>query len=200
MFLTDKPWLTTGVIGVQRSNAELLQAQAWSGLKLLFCVLTMLFFILVVAYYGRMDIADWQPLNEPLLLWINTGILVLSSIAMAKAQQAIQQENIVHIKTAFFWAGILTMAFLAGQLLVWQHYNDQGYYLASNPANTFFYMVTAIHGVHLFVGLGVWASANLKFIRGISATQLYLSINLCATYWHFLLFIWFVLFGLLLST
>ena len=160
----------------------------------------MLFFILVIAYIARMDLADWKRLNEPWLLWFNTGLLFLSSVAMSKAQQAIQQDNIRLMKTSFICAGLLTLAFLAGQLMVWQHYNAMGFFLAANPANTFFYMVTAIHGLHLVVGLLVWSNTTLKLMRGVTGPQLCLSIDLCATYWHFLLLIWFVLFGLLILT
>ena len=202
MFLTDKPWLTTGVIEApdNRSDKEVLRDQAWSGFKLLLCVLSMLFFILVTAYFARMDIADWKRLNEPWLLWFNTGLLFLSSVAMSKAQQAIHQGNTRLMKTSFIGAGLLTIAFLAGQLVVWKQYNSMGYFLATNPANTFFYMVTAIHGLHLLVGLLVWSNATHKLIRGVAGPQLCLSIELCAAYWHFLLLIWFVLFGLLLFT
>lgn len=202
MFLTDKPWLTTGVIETpdNRSGAEVLRDQAWSGFRLLLCVLTMLFFILVTAYFARMDIADWKRLNEPWLLWFNTGLLFLSSVAMSKAQQAIRQDNVRLMKTGFICAGLLTFAFLSGQLVVWQQYRSMGNFLATNPANTFFYMVTAIHGLHLLVGLLVWSNATVKLLRGRTGEQLCLSIDLCATYWHFLLLIWFVLFGLLVLT
>jgi len=39
-----------------------------------------------------------------------------------------------------------------------------------------------------------------KAWRGVAAGEVRLSVDLCATYWHFLLFIWLVLFGLLLLT
>ena len=202
MFLTDKPWLTTGVIGAKdsRSSTEVLRDQAWSGFKLLLCVLTMLFVILVTAYFGHMDIADWQRLSEPWLLWFNTGLLFLSSIAMSKAQEAIKQDDLRRMKICFITAGLLTFAFLLGQLIVWQHYHALGYFLATNPANTFFYMITAIHGFHLLVGLLVWSHASRQLMRGVSGPQLCLRIDICAAYWHFLLLIWLGLFALLIFT
>ena len=119
---------------------------------------------------------------------------------MAKAHQAIEQDNIRGMKNSFICAGLLTLAFLAGQLLVWEHYNAMGYFLASNPANTFFYLVTATHGLHLLIGLLVWSKISLKLMQGVTNAQLCLNIDLCAAYWHFLLLVWFVLFGLLILT
>jgi cytochrome c oxidase subunit 3 len=202
MFLTDKPWLTTGVIEApdKRSGTDVLRDQAWSGFRLLLCVLTMLFFILVIAYIARMDIADWKRLNEPWLLWFNTGLLFLSSIAMSKAQAAIKQGNHGLMKTHFIRAGLLTVAFLLGQLIVWQQYNAMGYFLATNPANTFFYMVTAIHGFHLLVGLLVWSNASRELMRGVAGPSMCLRVDICAAYWHFLLLIWLGLFALLVFT
>lgn len=202
MFLTDKPWLNAGVIETidNRNETEVLRDQAWVGFKLLLCVLTMLFFILVVAYLARMDIADWKRINEFWILWFNTALLFLSGIAMSRVQEAIEQNNLALVKTAFIKAGLLAFAFLFGQAIVWQHYYSMGYFLASNPANTFFYMVTAFHGLHLLVGLLVWWHTSHQLMRGVIESRLYLKVSICATYWHFLLLVWLGLFALLLFT
>jgi cytochrome c oxidase subunit 3 len=88
--------------------------------------------------------------------------------------------------------GLLGIAFLFGQVLLWRHYDAAGYYLSANPANAFFYLLTAIHGLHLIGGLAAW-------LRVLARPRLS-SIRLCALYWHSLLLIWVLLAGLLLST
>jgi len=113
---------------------------------------------------------------------------------------AARREDAGGVRTGLIAAGVLTCAFLAGQLAVWQQLNDAGYFLATNPANAFFYLLTAVHGVHLVGGLVAWARTAAKVWRGIEVAKVRLSVELCAIYWHFLLGVWLVLFALLLST
>ncbi len=97
-------------------------------------------------------------------------------------------------------AGVLAFGFLVGQLLAWQHLIASGYFAAANPANAFFYLLTALHALHLSGGLVAWARTSAKLRRGFEAAEVRLSVELCTIYWHFLLMIWLVVFGLLLFT
>jgi cytochrome c oxidase subunit III len=82
--------------------------------------------------------------------------------------------------------------------LVWQQLNAAGYFLATNPANAFFYLFTGLHGLHLLGGLvALGMTANKVWRGGFEAKEVRLSVQLCAVYWHFLLALWFVLFTLL---
>ena len=84
--------------------------------------------------------------------------------------------------------------------MAWQQLNAAGYYLDSNIANAFFYLLTAVHGLHMLGGMWVWARSTMKVWTGADADSVRLSIELCTVYWHFLLLVWIVLFGMLLST
>ncbi|MFX5494500.1 cytochrome c oxidase subunit 3, partial [Acinetobacter baumannii] len=77
-----------------------------------------------------------------------------------------------------------------GQLLAWRQLSAAGYWLAANPANTFFYLLTALHGLHVAGGLAALGRVTVRAWRGSDAGRLALSVELCATYWHFLLVIW----------
>jgi cytochrome c oxidase subunit 3 len=90
--------------------------------------------------------------------------------------------------------------FLAGQLVAWQQLYASGYYVAGNPAAAFFYLLTAVHGLHMLGGMWVWARSTIRVWTGAEADSVRLSIELCTVYWHFLLLVWIVLFGMLLST
>lgn len=170
------------------------------GLTAFLAVATSLFALFVSAYTLRMQMVDWRPLPEPDLLWINTGFLVLASVAYQWTRgQAIKGHDPA-VKAGLLTSGILSMLFLGGQFVAWQQLNGAGYYLSSNPANAFFYLLTAVHGIHLLGGLFVWARSTLKVWGGGEADTVRLSIELCTVYWHFLLLVWVVLFGLLLST
>ena len=104
------------------------------------------------------------------------------------------------VRTGLIAGGLFTFCFLAGQLWVWQQLNDSGYFVAANPANAFFYLLTALHGLHLLGGLWVWAKTTAKAGRGGAVEEVRLSVELCTVYWHYLLLVWLALFTLLLST
>jgi cytochrome c oxidase subunit 3 len=87
-----------------------------------------------------------------------------------------------------------------GQLVAWQQLNATGYFMAGNPANSFFYLLTALHGLHLLGGMWVWGRTTMRLFAGADARSVRLSVELCAVYWHYLLFVWVGLFALLLST
>jgi cytochrome c oxidase subunit 3 len=147
-----------------------------------------------------MSVPDWRALPEPLVLWLNTALLILSSIALQWARVSAGRGRLDGVKSGLLLGGGFAFAFLVGQLTAWRQLVDLGYFAATNPANAFFYLVTALHAVHLLGGLVAWARTSAKLRRGVALDSLRLSVELCATYWHFLLVIWLVLFGLLSFT
>jgi len=150
---------------------------------------------------------DWLPLTEPLAplanpwqLWLNSAFLVFSCIALQWSRMAARQVRLDATVIGFVVAGVFAIAFLAGQLWVWQQFVAWGYFVASNPANSFFYLLTGLHGLHLLGGLIAWGMIVAKFLHRVPLPQLRASVELCAIYWHYLLGLWFVLFALLTST
>ena len=100
-----------------------------------------------------------------------------------------------------FAGGVFALAFLAGQLLAWRQLQAAGYYAAGNPANAFFFVLTALHGLHLIGGLAVWGRTMSRLPRqGAARSSTRLTVELCAVYWHYLLIVWLILFALLLNT
>lgn len=181
-------------------GAVLSRPAAKTALAVFLAVATSVFALFISAYAMRMHFGDWSPLQEPRLLTWNTGLLVVASGAMQWTVAAARRGEIDGMRHGLIAAGALTFAFIAGQLLVWKQLNDTGMFLTSNPANAFFYLLTAVHGVHLLGGLVAWARTATKVWLGIEVGKVRLSVELCAIYWHFLLVVWLVLFALLLST
>jgi cytochrome c oxidase subunit 3 len=144
--------------------------------------------------------ADWTTLAVPKELWLNTGMLALSSVAMQWTRVAARRGRIDGVRIGLIAVGGFSFGFLAGQLWVWQQLTASGYFVAANPANAFFYLLTALHGLHLLGGLWVWAKTTAKVARGVEVGAIRLSVELCTVYWHYLLLVWLVLFALLLST
>ncbi len=171
------------------------------GLNFFLAVVTVLFFLSGAAYRMRMQLPDWQPLTEPQLLWLNTGVLILASVALQWARMSARKGQMDGLRTGMLIGGVLTIAFLIGQYAAWQQLGAAGYYAVSNPANAFFYMITGLHGVHMLGGLVAWARVVPKLFQpDVELAELRTRVELCTTYWHYLLLVWVVLFGLLLAT
>ena len=170
------------------------------GLGVFLGVATSLFALAISAYFMRRLGEDWSALTVPKVLWLNTVLLVLSSIGMERTRAAAQWGQLDGVRTGLMAAGAFSFLFLGGQLWAWQQLNASGYFAASNPANAFFYLLTALHGLHLLGGLWVWGRTTAKVWRGAEVGAVRLSVELCTVYWHYLLLIWLALFALLLST
>jgi len=144
-----------------------------------------------------MAVSDWQPLPLPRLLWLNTGVLVLSSVALHCTSVAARRGQIDTVRLGLATAGLTTLAFLVGQLMAWRQLTADGYFLASNPANSFFYLITGMHGLHVLGGLVALGRTTTSAWAGTRPERLRLGVELCAMYWHFLLFVWLAIFALL---
>ena len=195
--LAAKPWLETGPAGDVPDTGASPLPTAKIGLGVFLAVAGSLLALLVSAHSMRMDMEDWRPLPRPGLLWINTGVLVLSSVALHRARNAAGRGELEGVRSWLLVGGLAAVTFLFGQILVWKQLADAGYLLATNPADAFFYLITAVHGLHVAGGLAALARTGAKLRRGADADELRLSVELCATYWHFLLAAWIVLFGVL---
>ncbi len=170
------------------------------GLGVFLAVATSLFALLISAYHMRMMGTDWVRLPLPRVLWANTVVLVLASVAMQWTLVAASRSEPERVKRGMIAAGALTFGFLVGQAWAWQQMDAAGYFLAANPAYSFFFLLTAVHGLHLLGGLWVQVRATARVLRGAEAEAIRLSIQLCTVYWHYLLGVWVVLFAVLLHT
>ena len=195
--LAAKPWLEEGVTADLRENSTSSLPPAKIGLGVFLAVVGSLFALFISAYSMRMNMVDWRALPMPRLLWFNTAALALSSVALQWALMAARRNDMDGVIVGLCAGGASAVTFLIGQLLAWRELSVAGYFLASNPANSFFYLITAVHGLHLMGGLVALGRTTAKVWRGVEMVQVRLSVELCAIYWHFLLLVWLVLLGLL---
>lgn len=193
--ITAKPWLEADSIA--QAGAATIPA-AKIGLGVFLAVVGALFALLFSTYSMRMEMGGWRAAPAPKLLWFNTAVLILSSSMLQWGSVATRGRNMERARAGLLASGGLALVFLAGQLLAWRQLDAAGYYLTANPAAAFFFLITGMHGLHLLGGLGALGGTIDKTRRHVPVRELRLSVELCAMYWHFLLLVWLVFFGLLL--
>ena len=168
------------------------------GLRILITCMSVFLLLFVIAYSDRMVVSDWRPLQDPWILWLNSALLIFSSLAMQKSLVSVRQDQRESMKNYLYLAGGFSFGFVLGQVWVWNILIDSGYFAAANPANAFFYLLTGLHGAHLLGGLVAWGRLIVKEGNGVETVKMVESVELCTIYWHFLLVVWVVFFGLLL--
>ncbi len=102
---------------------------------------------------------------------------------------------------ALWSGGGLTVLFLLGQVMAWRQLQAAGLYATANASYAFFYLLTGVHAAHLAGGgLYVWLRTGRRLLGGAAPAEVRLSVQMASLYWHYLLLVWLVMFGLLLST
>tara|TARA_B110000196_G_scaffold143079_1_gene123754 strand:- start:243 stop:872 length:630 start_codon:yes stop_codon:yes gene_type:complete len=197
--LNTQPWVSDAEADAV-SGMSLNTNPQTIGLTTFLAVATSMFALFVSAYTLRMTMPDWSPLDEPVVLWINTGFLILASVSYQWTTSVALKSHAQKIKLGLITSGIFSIFFLIGQFTAWQQLIEKGMYASSNPSIAFFYVLTAMHGLHLIGGLYVWARSVIKVSRNADAESIRLSVELCTVYWHFLLLVWALLFSLMIST
>lgn len=198
--LTEKPWVTPeGKVADLRDRGLSSLSAKKLALRVFLAVVTVLFMLLIIAYGDRMAYEDWRPTPQLGLLWNNTFVLVLSSIAMQWAQYCVRRGQIDGLRVGLLAGGAFTIVFLVGQVVAWRQLGMMNYFDITNPAIAFFYLITGLHGLHLLGGLVAWSRTVIKVWGDFDAAQVRQSVELCTVYWHFMLLVWLILFGLLFS-
>jgi cytochrome c oxidase subunit 3 len=195
--LTTKPWEATAELPLLQQHSN--QQNKRAALKVFLGVVTVLFILLIVAYAGRMAYEDWRPAPQIRLMWANTLVLFLASLGLELAQYAVRLGQQKLLMRSLLAAGLCTLLFLLGQAQAWRELGALVFFQVTNPAIAFFYLITGLHGLHLLGGLVVWSQTLIRLRRGYGLKKVQHSVELCALYWHFLLLVWIVLFGLLFT-
>jgi len=155
----------------------------WLGL----CAVVMLFAAFASAYVVRRGASnDWRPLQIPPVLWLNTAVLLASSVTIEQARRRVGPRQLQWLAATALLGGV----FLAGQYAAWLALRAAGVYVASNPSSSFFYLLTGAHGLHLAGGVAAlwYASARAWLDRGWTKRKA--AVEATALYWHFMDGLW----------
>ena len=175
------------------------RAQAAStGLWVFIGVCSALFGLFFAAYVMRLSGVEGYPLLMPWQFWLSTAMLVAGSLALERAAGLAKRGG--NWRGPWTAGGALALAFVLTQLWAWSALGAAQVLPQGNPAASFLYLLTGMHGLHVLGGLIAWglvarhlANSN----QADQAPQALWRIGLCARFWHFLLALWLLLFATL---
>jgi cytochrome c oxidase subunit III len=194
----------------RHASATLSAAQtSETGIWVIIAAIFMCFSALVSAMIVREGAApDWRHFHLPWILYLNTLILLASSVTLEFSRRRIAHncgssavsgsgEDRGRAKTGLrgqdsFWLCFtlaLGLIFVVGQYLAWRNLAAQGLFLATSPSSSFFYLLTAFHGVHLIGGIAglCYILRRLNRIGRLETRNAFAAASL---YWHFMDGLW----------
>lgn len=159
--------------------------------------ITMFFMALTSSFLVRKGLGnDWVAFSFPRILWVNTLILVASSFTIQAARRYLHEDQRAAFKRWWALTTGLGILFLGGQLIAWRQLARQGVFLVTNPSSSFFYVLTAAHGLHLVGGvLALLYVSQRNWQR--SRMSLGTAADVASIYWHFMDGLWVFLLALL---
>lgn len=158
----------------------------------------MLFASFTSAYIVRRGEGNWLAFDIPNLFAYSTAIIVLSSIAMQWAYFSAKKDELSQLKTSLFITLVSGIAFCICQWYGWEALVANNIHFVGNPSESFFYVISGVHLAHMIGGLTFLLIVIVKTFQFKVHKKNLLTINLCATYWHFLGAAWIYLYFFLL--
>lgn len=167
----------------------------WKFIIWLFIIsIIMLFAAFTSAYLVRRAEGNWVEFEIPIVFYISTIVLILSSYSMHLSVNSAKEGNEGKLKQWIVVTFISGVLFLVLQVIGWQNLQSAGVYVKGNPAESFYYILTGVHFFHIISGLAVLFYALISTFKGKITAGNTTQIEVCATYWHFLDVLWIYLF------
>jgi len=169
----------------------------------LLLVVLMTFGGLMAAYVviATNNVAEWRPFALPIQVWISTALILISSVAYHLGKMAVDRNTQSDAKKWFVATTVLGAAFISSQVLAWMALVGRGLYMQGNPYVGFFYILTAVHAVHVLGGIAALGSILLRSWyptqRPDEIIKRQTMAQVVGWYWHFMGALWLVLFTLL---
>jgi cytochrome c oxidase subunit III len=162
-------------------------------------ILTLFVTLSIVLESTRAHSKHWNPISFPRLLYVNTAFLLLSGVTIEFARFS-RRPKASRLCVRFLVATLLLgLAFLGGQIVVWQGLGSRGIHLNSGGASFFFYLITATHALTVLGGIIALFSVIVVVRRLRPTSERQTTISIVAPYWHFVSGLWLYVLALLVS-
>ncbi len=182
---------------VQNRSPDPASTGIWVGLAAITMSFAAFTSALIVRQGGS---TDWRHFTLPRILYFNTLVLLSSSLSLELSRRRAAsfisgvESSLVNPVRWLYATLLLGLLFVAGQYMAWLQLKSEGLYLATNPSSSFFYVLTAVHALHVMGGLG----GLIYVIRRLSRSVLRQStLDAASYYWHFMDILWLYLLWLL---
>lgn len=158
----------------------------------------MIFAALTSAYIVKQGEGNWLEFDLPPIFWINSAVILVSSVTMQIGYFAAKKDNLELVKIFTGITTVLGLAFLVLQFMAWEELVQMGIFFVGNPSGSFLYVLTGMHGFHLITGVIYLLILLISTIRYKVHSKSMVQMEMCTTYWHFLGGLWIYLFMFLL--
>ncbi len=170
-----------------------------TGMWMALAAIVMLFAAFSSALVVRKGLSsDWVAISLPGILWLNTFVLVTSSFTLELSRKSLKAGAGGRFARWWYATVGLGLVFIAGQLVAWRQLATRGVYLSTNPSSSFFYLLTAAHGVHLLGGICALFYVVFRARGHLLAPENRTAVEVTAIYWHFMDGLWIYIILLLL--
>jgi cytochrome c oxidase subunit 3 len=136
---------------------------------------------------------DWSGIPLPAILWVNTLVLIGSSVALEVARRALQSGDRNAVNRWWTVGTVLGVGFLAGQFRAWLEASGSGITVASSPGGSFFYLFTVAHAAHVVGGVAALVYIEFQALRLQLGPGKRTAVEVARLYWHFLAGLWIYL-------
>jgi len=185
----------------QDGYAHAVPARAYrTGMWMALAAIVMLFAAFTSAMIVRKGAStDWVPTRLPGVVFLNTLLLMGSSLTLEVSRKSLRRGLERRFTLCLSATLGLGLAFVAGQLFAWRELAARGVYLATNPSSSFFYLLTAAHGIHLLGGIAALSYVVSQRRRLLQDFLRPVSLEVTAIYWHFMDALWVYILFLLIA-
>ena len=129
----------------------------------------------------------------------STAIIILSSITMHLAYMAAKKLKFAMQKLYLIATIIFGILFMVVQFNAWQVLTQQGVYFVNyNASQSFIYVFTGFHMLHIFAGLIMLIVSLLGVFKNIGQVRNLFRLEVTSIFWHFVDILWIYLYVFLL--
>lgn len=145
-------------------------------------------------YIVRRSQGNWELFDLPIIFWISTATIIISSITMTLAINAYKKSKFGSFKGLLILSCLLGIAFSVMQLVGFQSLTVNNIKVAGNPAGSFIYVIAGVHLLHIIGGVLALLYQIIKNRKHKFQEENLVGLQIVATYWHFVDILWLYLF------
>ena len=154
----------------------------------------MMFAGLTSAYIVKSNQAGWQTIQMPQVFWYSTATILTSSLVMQMALRAFKQREMNSYRILLACTFALGVAFVILQAIGFRQLWNAGIqFKGSSGSGQFLYVIAGLHALHVLGGIIALMIMFVKAFFGRTKVYGSVPVEVMATYWHFVDFLWIYL-------